>query len=141
MLVILGILGFFILKIEDVKVSRTGNHKKVTAIFDSVAGLDKGSAVRVAGVRVGKITKIDLRPDGKADRRMDAGELLVAGALPLQPFDAAAVGFARAERPDVETIAFERMQQRRIVDLRVVRQRHKGRVAVDAQWQIGRAHV
>jgi phospholipid/cholesterol/gamma-HCH transport system substrate-binding protein len=71
MLVILGILGFFILKIEDVKVSRTGNHKKVTAIFDSVAGLDKGSAVRVAGVRVGKITKIDLRPDGKAEVEME----------------------------------------------------------------------
>ena len=71
MLVILGILGFFILKIEDVKVSRTGNHKKVTAIFDSVAGLDKGSAVRVAGVRVGKVTKIDLRDDGKAEVEME----------------------------------------------------------------------
>lgn len=71
MLVILGILGFFILKIEDVKVSRTGNHKKVTAVFDSVAGLDNKSAVRVAGVRVGKVTKIDLRDDGKAAVEME----------------------------------------------------------------------
>jgi phospholipid/cholesterol/gamma-HCH transport system substrate-binding protein len=71
MLVILGILGFFILKIEDVKVSRTGNHKKVTAVFDSVAGLDNKSAVRVAGVRVGKVTKIDLRDDGKAEVEME----------------------------------------------------------------------
>src|SRR6266545_940028 len=71
MLLILGILGFFILKIEDVKVSRTGNHKKVTAVFDSVAGLDNKSAVRVAGVRVGKVTKIDLRDDGKAEVEME----------------------------------------------------------------------
>jgi phospholipid/cholesterol/gamma-HCH transport system substrate-binding protein len=71
MLVILGILAFFILKIEDVKVSRTGNFKKVSAVFDSVAGLDKQSAVRVAGVRVGKVTKIDLRPDGKAEVEME----------------------------------------------------------------------
>jgi len=71
MLLILGILGFFVLKIEDVKVSRTGNHKKVAAVFDSVAGLDNKSAVRVAGVRVGKVTKIDLRPDGKAEVEME----------------------------------------------------------------------
>src|SRR5436305_1085239 len=66
-LVVLGILAFFVLKIEDVKVSRTGNHKKVSAVFDSVAGLDRQSAVRVARVRVGNVTKIDLRPDGKAE--------------------------------------------------------------------------
>ena len=71
MLVILGILAFFVLKIEDVKISRTGNLKKVTAVFDSVAGLDRQSAVRVAGVRVGKVTKIDLRPDGKAEVEME----------------------------------------------------------------------
>ncbi|HEV2719595.1 MAG TPA: MlaD family protein, partial [Thermoanaerobaculia bacterium] len=70
MLVILGILAFFILRIEDVKISRTSNFKKVTAVFDSVAGLDRQSAVRVAGVRVGKVTKIDLRPDGKAEVEM-----------------------------------------------------------------------
>src|ERR1043165_6949887 len=71
MLVILGILAFFILKIEDVKVRRTSDTKKVNAVFDSVAGLDRQSAVRVAGVRVGKVTKIDLRPDGKAEVEME----------------------------------------------------------------------
>ncbi len=65
MLVVLGILGFFILRIEDIKLGQ-GETKKVTAIFDSVAGLDNKSAVRVAGVRVGKVTSIKLRPDGKA---------------------------------------------------------------------------
>ena len=71
MLVVLGVLAFFILKIEDVKVHRTSDTKKVTAVFDSVAGLDAKSAVRVAGVRVGKVTKIDLRPDGKAEVEME----------------------------------------------------------------------
>jgi len=71
MLVVLGILAFFVLKIEDVKVRRTSDTKKVMAIFDSVAGLDNKSAVRVAGVRVGKVTKIDLRPDGKAEVEME----------------------------------------------------------------------
>ena len=71
MLVVLGVLAFFILKIEDVKVRRTDVTKKVTAVFDSVAGLDNKSAVRVAGVRVGKVTKIDLRPDGKAEVEME----------------------------------------------------------------------
>jgi phospholipid/cholesterol/gamma-HCH transport system substrate-binding protein len=65
MLVVLGVLGFFILRIEDIKLGQ-GQTKKVTAIFDSVAGLDNKSAVRVAGVRVGKVTDIKLRPDGKA---------------------------------------------------------------------------
>jgi phospholipid/cholesterol/gamma-HCH transport system substrate-binding protein len=71
MLVILGILGYFVLKIEDIRVDRGAGTKKVSAIFDSVAGLDKKSAVRVAGVRVGKVSDIRLRPDGKAEVTME----------------------------------------------------------------------
>jgi phospholipid/cholesterol/gamma-HCH transport system substrate-binding protein len=67
MLIILGILGFFVLKIEDIQIDRGGGTRKVTAIFDSVAGLDAKSAVRVAGVRVGKVEKIKLRDDGRAE--------------------------------------------------------------------------
>lgn len=67
MLVILAILAYFILKIEDINVRRHGGTKEVKAVFDSVAGLDNKSAVRVAGVRVGTVRKIDLRPDGKAE--------------------------------------------------------------------------
>ena len=70
MLVILGILGYFVLKIERVSIGG-GPTKKVTAIFDSVAGLDKKSKVRVAGVPVGEVTDIRLRPDGKAQVTMD----------------------------------------------------------------------
>ena len=71
MLVVLAILGFFILKIEDVQIGRKGPTKKVTAVFNSVAGLDKKSVVRVAGVRAGKVDDIRLREDGKAEVTLD----------------------------------------------------------------------
>jgi phospholipid/cholesterol/gamma-HCH transport system substrate-binding protein len=67
MLIILAILGYFILKIEDVQIGHGTGARKITAVFDSVAGLDNKSAVRVAGVRVGKVSDIRLRPDGKAE--------------------------------------------------------------------------
>ena len=71
MLVILAILGYFVLKIEDVKVGRGAGTKKISAVFDSVAGLDNKSSVRVAGVRVGKVTDVKLRPDGKAEVELE----------------------------------------------------------------------
>jgi phospholipid/cholesterol/gamma-HCH transport system substrate-binding protein len=66
MLVILAILAYFILRIENIQFGG-GPPRKITVVFDSVAGLDKQSAVRVAGVRVGKVTAVNVRPsDGKA---------------------------------------------------------------------------
>lgn len=71
MLVILAILAYFILRIEDIQLGK-GVSRKVTVVFDSVAGLDKQSAVRVAGVRVGKVEAIAVRPsDGKAVVTLD----------------------------------------------------------------------
>lgn len=67
MLIVLAILGWFVLKIEDIPMGRGQQARTVKAVFDSVAGLDKKSAVRVAGVRVGKVADIKLRPDGKAE--------------------------------------------------------------------------
>jgi phospholipid/cholesterol/gamma-HCH transport system substrate-binding protein len=60
MLVVLAILGFFILKIEDIKIDRKATMRTIDVEFDSVAGLDEKSAVRVAGVRVGKVRQIRL---------------------------------------------------------------------------------
>jgi phospholipid/cholesterol/gamma-HCH transport system substrate-binding protein len=71
MLIILAILGYFVLKIEDVKIGRGAGTKKISAVFDSVAGLDNKSSVRVAGVRVGKVTDVKLRPDGKAEVELE----------------------------------------------------------------------
>ena len=70
MLVILAVLGYFILKIEDVNLHRRGV-KEISATFDSTAGLNKKSDVRVAGVPVGKVLDIKLRPDGKAEVTME----------------------------------------------------------------------
>src|SRR5579872_3473709 len=70
MLVILGILGYFILRIEDIHPSREGT-RTVSAVFNSVAGLDNKSAVRIAGVRMGQVTDIKLLPDGKAEVTME----------------------------------------------------------------------
>ena len=54
------ILGVFIIKIEDIPVGERGDRLEVTARFPSVAGLDRKAAVRIAGVRVGKVEAIQL---------------------------------------------------------------------------------
>ena len=71
MLVILGILGSFVLKIEDVHIGRGARTRKIVAVFDNVAGLDEKSAVRVAGVRKGTVTKIRVLDNGKAEVTLD----------------------------------------------------------------------
>lgn len=65
MLVILAIIGYFVLKIEDLDIGG-GEQREIRVLFDNVAGLDERAAVRVAGVRKGKVTDIQLRPDGNA---------------------------------------------------------------------------
>ncbi|MEM7480368.1 MAG: MlaD family protein [Acidobacteriota bacterium] len=53
------VLGYFVLKIEDWNVFGPEG-QEVDALFDSVAGLDDKAAVRIAGVRVGRIDGINL---------------------------------------------------------------------------------
>jgi phospholipid/cholesterol/gamma-HCH transport system substrate-binding protein len=60
MLLGLIILGVFIIKIEDIPVGDRGDRLVVTARFSSVAGLDRKAAVRIAGVRIGKVQDIRL---------------------------------------------------------------------------------
>src|SRR4051812_49659714 len=71
MLIILAILGYFVLKIEDVQIGHGTGARKITAVFDSVAGLDNKTAVRVARVRAGKGAGIKLRPGGKTQGTLD----------------------------------------------------------------------
>lgn len=73
MLIVLTILGFFILKIEDINLG-SGETRTIDVIFDSVAGLDEKSAVRVAGVRVGTVRDIKLTPDGRALVTLEVNE-------------------------------------------------------------------
>ena len=69
-LVALILAGILIWRIEDLRLGR-GPAKKISVEFKDVAGLDAKSTVRLAGVRVGKVSKIRLSPDGKAVVDMD----------------------------------------------------------------------
>jgi len=69
-LVVLILAGILVWRIEDLRLGR-GPAKKISVEFKDVAGLDAKSTVRLAGVRVGKVSKIRLSPDGKAVVDMD----------------------------------------------------------------------
>ncbi len=66
MLVIIAIAGFFVMKIEDFQFGGSGDIRKVDVVFNSVAGLNEKASVRMAGVRIGKVAKVSLTPQGKA---------------------------------------------------------------------------
>lgn len=63
-LIVLAIVALFIWRIEDLRIGR-GPSRRVTVQFKDVAGLNEKTGVRVAGVRVGKVSKIRL-VEGKA---------------------------------------------------------------------------
>jgi len=69
-LAVLLALGMLVLKIEDLPFSGKARAASAEVIFDDVAGLDDKSAVRIAGVRVGKVDGIRLLPDGTAVARL-----------------------------------------------------------------------
>jgi phospholipid/cholesterol/gamma-HCH transport system substrate-binding protein len=65
MVILLAVLGYFIIRIEDFTPGGAPT-RQVQVKFDSVAGLEKKSPVRVAGVRKGQVADITLQPDGTA---------------------------------------------------------------------------
>jgi phospholipid/cholesterol/gamma-HCH transport system substrate-binding protein len=80
-LVVLILAGVLVWRIEDLRLGR-GPAKKMSVEFKDVSGLDAKSTVRLAGVRVGKVSKIRLSPDGKAvvDMVLDSDVDLRQGA-------------------------------------------------------------
>ena len=66
MLIALAVLGYFVLRIEDISLSRSRTTREVKATFEDVAGLDDESAVRIAGVRKGHVEDIEVQQDGRA---------------------------------------------------------------------------
>ncbi|HEX7706294.1 MAG TPA: MlaD family protein [Thermoanaerobaculia bacterium] len=74
MLIALGVLGYFILKIEDINLGRSSSTREVKAIFDDVAGLDRESAVRIGGVQKGHVTAIRVLPDGRAEVTLEVDD-------------------------------------------------------------------
>ncbi len=63
MLAALVVLGVFIIKIEEIPLGSREGRARVQAVFPSVAGLDEKSPVRIAGVRVGIVDRIQLEGD------------------------------------------------------------------------------
>ena len=74
MLIALAVLGYFVLRIEDISLSRSSTTREIKAVFEDVAGLDDESAVRIAGVRKGHVTDIKVRPDGSAEVTMEVDD-------------------------------------------------------------------
>lgn len=66
MLVALAVLGYFILRIEDISLRGSGNMREVKVVFENAAGLEDEATVRIGGVRKGHVTKIESMPDGRA---------------------------------------------------------------------------
>ena len=69
-LAVLLALAVLVLKIEDLPFPGKARAESVEVTFTDVAGLDDKSAVRIAGVRVGKVDGIRLLPDGTAVARL-----------------------------------------------------------------------
>jgi phospholipid/cholesterol/gamma-HCH transport system substrate-binding protein len=65
--VCLVILAVLVWKIEDINPFHKGG-RHIEAVFGTVAGLDDKSAVRMAGVRVGRVDGIGLAADGRSAR-------------------------------------------------------------------------
>jgi phospholipid/cholesterol/gamma-HCH transport system substrate-binding protein len=57
--VVLAVLAVLILRVEDIELFGPEG-QRIDALFDSVAGLDDKAAVRVAGVRVGRVDGVGL---------------------------------------------------------------------------------
>lgn len=76
MVAILVVLGYFIIRVEDLTPGGAET-KEVQVEFDSVAGLEEKSRVRIAGVPVGKVAKIELAPTGRARVTLDIDESVV----------------------------------------------------------------
>ena len=86
------------------------------------ASIDKFTAADAAKPAVPaqqtlRIVSTPAGADVEADWRRDAADLLLAQAGGGQALDAPAVGFSRAQRPDVEALGPEGRDERWIVDL------------------------
>lgn len=66
MLIALAVLGYFVLRIEDISIGRSRTTRDIQVVFDDAAGLQKESDVRIAGVQKGHVKEVVATPDGKA---------------------------------------------------------------------------
>src|SRR4051812_32462700 len=73
------------------------------------------------------------RADREADRAVDAGEVGIGEADLPEAVNAPCVRALRAERADIEALRAQRDRKRRIIELRIVRQRNDRRAVIGLQ--------
>lgn len=83
--VMILLTGFIFLVFSN---SRSGATKSYSAIFNDVSDLESGDTVRVAGIRVGTVSGVELRPDNLVTVTFDA-----ASTVPLTSGTRAAVRY------------------------------------------------
>ncbi|MCB0378801.1 MAG: MCE family protein [Bdellovibrionales bacterium] len=65
LLFIFSIAAIFVFVVLLGQFSLLGNYKNLTVAYNFAGGLEEGSHVRLMGVKVGKVTKVEFRPDYK----------------------------------------------------------------------------
>ena len=110
------------------RVRRTGGTE-----FHAAFSFGNRSCAVISAMIETAISDGDTAPIGQTDRRMNARDIGIRGALRLQPFAALGMGLSRAERADIEAVALEGVQQRRIVDLGIMRHRDERGVVIDIE--------
>ncbi|MEM9291250.1 MAG: MlaD family protein [Acidobacteriota bacterium] len=79
--VCLAVLAYLVIEVEDLRLF-PGEQQRVSAVFDSVVGLDNKAPVRVAGVRVGRVTGITLEgARARVDMLLEQPVPLTEGSL------------------------------------------------------------
>ncbi|MFQ5743752.1 MAG: MlaD family protein [Acidobacteriota bacterium] len=69
-LIAIGVFAFFIIRIQETGMFKAGEGYQVRAQFNSIAGLADDAPVRLAGVQVGNVVRIELTDDGRAEVTM-----------------------------------------------------------------------
>jgi phospholipid/cholesterol/gamma-HCH transport system substrate-binding protein len=82
-LIAIGVLGYFIINMGETGWFESEEAYMVNVRFDSIAGIAPDAPVRLAGVRVGRVSGVDLSPEGQAlvTLRLDPEVRLRDGAI------------------------------------------------------------
>lgn len=62
-IILLGAAAFLLYSYKISGLSDTGEHYKVTANFDNIEGINKGTDIKISGIKIGEVAQISLEPD------------------------------------------------------------------------------
>ncbi len=82
-LVAIGVLGYFIINMDEAGWFESQDFYEINVAFDNIAGIAEDAPVRLAGVRVGRVMGVNLSPEGQAlvTLRLDPEVRLRDGAV------------------------------------------------------------